>query len=217
MERMPYRPELDPTPLALPVDAPVVTSDWRTGLPVLLSDGVMLRELRMSDAPALLSFLSTPEVSRFITPPPTTVVGWEHFIAWCHRERAAGRHACFAVVPAGSDMAVGLFQVRQMDPTFALADWGFILGAPFWGSGLFVAGARLVLEFAFEQLGVKRLEARSVLRNGRGNGALHKLGARREGVLRKSFLLRGELVDESIWSVLADEWRCLAPPPTTVH
>ena len=218
MERMPYQPHLDPEPGVWPANAPVVTSDWRTGLPVLLAGGVTLREVRRSDAASLLALLSTEEVGRFIAPPPSTVEGWERFIAWSQRERVAGRHVCFAVVPDGWDTAVGLFQVRQADPSFATASWGVVLGAPFWGTGLFVAAAEAVADFAFATLGVRRLEARSVVRNGRANGALRKLGATREGVLRRSFCLRGEWVDEAIWSILAEEWCLRVPPsPPVVH
>jgi hypothetical protein len=80
--------------------------DWRQMLPVLTGSQVQLRELRLSDAPSLLAMVTTPDVSRFISPAPTTVEGFERFIRWTHRERAAGRYICFAVVPAGMDTAV---------------------------------------------------------------------------------------------------------------
>jgi len=54
---------------------------------------------------------------------------------------------------------------------------------------------------------VRRLEARSAVVNGRGNGALRKLGAVHEGVLRRSFRKDGKLLDQSLWAILADEWR----------
>ena len=46
-----------------------------------------LRELRASDAPSLFAMLTTEEVTRFISPPPTTVEGFVKFIAWTIRER----------------------------------------------------------------------------------------------------------------------------------
>ena len=104
---------------------------------MLQGKGITLRELRMSDATALLALLTTEEVTRFISPPPTTLEGFERFIAWTVREREAGRYLCFAVVPEGYDTAVGLFQVRQLDPTFGTAEWGFAIGSAFWGTGLF--------------------------------------------------------------------------------
>ena len=90
--------------------------------------------------------------------------------------------------------AIGLFQVRQLEPDFATAEWGFALGSAFWGTGMFMDGARMVVDFAFETLGVRRLEARAAVANGRGNGALRKLGAVQEGVLRRSFLKNGQCI-----------------------
>jgi RimJ/RimL family protein N-acetyltransferase len=182
------------------------SSDWRQALPVLQGNGITLRELRISDAASLLALLTTEEVTRFISPPPTTVEGFERFIQWARSERAAGRYVCFAVVPDGYDTAVGLFQVRQLEPTFGTAEWGFALGSAFWGSGLFAAGAELVIDFAFEGIGVHRLEARAAVQNGRGNGALRKIGAVQEGVLRKSFLRGGRYLDQALWTILSEEW-----------
>ena len=142
------------------------------------------------------------EVSRFISPPPTTVEGFERFIAWAQRERAAGRYICFAVVPDGMDTAIGIFQVRQLDPTFSTAEWGFAIGRAFWGSGVFTAAARLTIDFSFDVVGVHRLEARAAVANGRGNGALAKLGAVREATLRRSFLRSGRHYDQALWSIV---------------
>ena len=78
----------------------------------------------------------------------------------------------------------------------------------FWGTGMFVDGARLAIEFAFDVIGAHRLEARvAVEQHAAATAALRKLGAVREGVLRKSFLRHGEFHDQALWTMLADEWR----------
>ncbi len=166
-----------------------------------------LRELRLSDAPSLLAMLSTDEVARFISPPPTTVDGFERFIAWTHRERAAGNYICFGVVPHGMDVAIGIFQVRQLEPGFATAEWGFAIGSAFWGTGVFMDGAKMTIDFAFDVVCTHRLEARAAVANGRGNGALRKVGALQEGILRKSFLRNGEYLDQTLWTILDEDWR----------
>jgi len=188
------------------------TTDWRERLPVICANGVTLRELRLSDAASLHELLTTAEVSRFISPPPSTVEGFERFIAWTQREREAGRYVCFAIVPQGADHAVGIFQIRQLDPSFEVAEWGFALAQSFWGSGVFAATAPAVVDFAIETIGVTRLEARSSVRNGRGNGALQKIGAVREALLRKSFLKDGEYHDQLLWAITAHEWRLVRMP-----
>jgi RimJ/RimL family protein N-acetyltransferase len=206
MEKMPYQPDLD-RPLVAAAAQDTITSDWRNALPVMIGKTVTLRELEVTDAPSLFAMLTAEEVSRFISPPPTTVEGFEKFITWARAERAAGRYACFAVVPHGMNTAIGLFQVRQLEAGFATAEWGFALGSSFWGTGMFVDAAQRVVDFAVETLKVGRLEARACVANGRGNGALRKLGAVQEGVLRRSFLKNGQYLDQMLWSILAEEWR----------
>jgi ribosomal-protein-alanine N-acetyltransferase len=208
MEKMPYSPELD-LQVIQPSVGQVVSGDWQSKLPVLSGEHVTLRELRASDAPSLLSLLTTQEVARFISPPPSTVEGFERFIAWTLRQRTAGTYACFAVTLKGFDTAIGIFQVRETGPGFGTAEWGFAIGSPFWGTGVFEEGAQLVLEFAFDTLDVHRLEARAAVRNGRGTGALLKLGAVPEGVLRKSFLRDGEYLDQVLYAIVEDDWRAL--------
>jgi ribosomal-protein-alanine N-acetyltransferase len=181
---------------------------------------VVLRELRTSDAPSLFALLTTEEVSRFISPPPTTVEGFERFIGWAHRQRRAGSYACFAVTLANDDTAIGIFQLRELEPGFGTAEWGFAIGSPYWGTGVFQEGAELLVSFAFEAVGVHRLEARAAVRNGRGNGALRKIGAVQEGLLRKSFLKNGEYLDQTLWTILDEDWqarRCWASEEGTIH
>ncbi len=214
MEKMPYRPELD-LMVQFPTGGDITTTDWQQRLPVLAGQQVVLRELRASDAASLLAMLTTEEVSRFISPPPTTVEGFERFIAWTHRMRTAGTYACFAVTLQNFDTAIGIFQVRELEPGFGAAEWGFAIGSAFWGTGTFQEGAELVLEFAFETLNVHRLEARCAVQNGRGNGALRKIGAVQEGVLRQSFLRNGQYLDQVLYAIIEDDWRALRAPVRT--
>jgi ribosomal-protein-alanine N-acetyltransferase len=197
--------------------------DWRAHLPVLRGERVVLRELRAADAPALLAVITPPDVSRFISPPPPNVPAFERFIARSRAQQVAGKLACFAVTLKGDDTAIGIFQVRELEPNFKSAEWGFAIGSAFWGTGLFEECANLVLEFGFTSLGVHRMEARAAARNGRGNRALQKIGAIQEGVLRQAFLCDGENVDQIFYGFTEEEWRASRhmarrhAPPVVFH
>jgi ribosomal-protein-alanine N-acetyltransferase len=206
MENMPYRSDLD-TMRSTVSFGEVTRSDWQQGLPVLSGEQVVLRELRASDATSLCAILNTEEVARFISPPPADVDGFERFIAWTHRQRIAGTYVCFAVTLRGFDTAIGLFQVRRIGASFNTAEWGFALGSPFWGAGVFEEGAELVLDFVFETIGARRLEARAAVLNGRGTGALLKIGAVQECVLRKSFRRHGQYLDQALFTILDSDPR----------
>ena len=206
MEKMPYQPELERA-ATMAAPSTVTRTDWRASLPLLAGSNFMLRELRAEDASSLLAMLTTEEVSRFISPPPTTVEGFERFIAWTVHEREHGNFICYGVVPNGMTTAVGLFQLRALEPGFGSCEWGFALGSQFWGTGLFVESAKTILDFAVDVMGTQRFEARAAVANGRGNGALRKIGAVQEGILRRSFLRHGQYHDQVLWSILAEDWR----------
>jgi len=180
--------------------------DWRTNLPQLHGRTITLREPAAIDAPSLLSLLSTEQVARFISRPPSTLEGFERFIAWAQQQRATGQYICFAIVPNGSEEPLGLVHIRALGPGFGTADWGMAIASEFWGSGVFTETAELLLDFAFNVLRTHRLEARAAICNGRGNGAMKKLGAQREGVLRHSFFRDGDYLDQVVWSILGEEW-----------
>lgn len=209
MVQSPIQPIVSSSPETPPLCAPalVLDRDWRDTLPVLECEGLQLRELQLEDGANLGVMLRTKEVTRYIEPPPATEPEFEQFILWTHRMRSKGQHACFGVVPAGLGEPVGVFQVWRLDSRFGVAEWGFVLAQPFWGSGIFEKGAELMLEFAFDTLGVHRLEGRAAVENRRGNGALRKIGAEREGILRQCFQCNGRPVDHAMWAVLADRWR----------
>ena len=190
--------------------------DW---LPVLEGRNVTLRALRLSDAAVLHSLLTAPEVVRFVSAPPSSVEAFERFIVKANRQRS-GKYICYAVTLKGSDTAIGMFQIRETEPNFEAAEWGFALGSAFWGTGIFAESAQLILQFVFLTLGVHRLEARAAVRNGRGGRALQKMGAVQEGVLRKSFKCNGEYLDQVLYAIVKDDWSAslqLAAPPLVLH
>jgi RimJ/RimL family protein N-acetyltransferase len=184
--------------------------DWREGLPTLAGELVALRELCASDAPTLYAELSTPEVKRFIWAPPPNVAAFEKFIEWTPSERIAGKYICYGVVPRGELHACGVFELRQLQPGFLRGELGFAVTQRLWSGGLFVEAAWLLLDFAFRQVRVHRIEARAAVNNARGNAALKALGGRREGVLKDAFWQDNRFVDQYLWAFLDSRWASAA-------
>jgi N-acetyltransferase len=212
------RTQLFPSPLSdavtRPEPVPAPPCSWRDAAPVLTGEHCALRELQVADAPLLVPVLTDPEVMRFMSPPPATVERFAWFIEWSRREREAGRYLAFALVPHAQAAPVGVLQLRQLEPEFRTAEWGVAMAPQYWGAGLFLDAARLLLDFAFNELGVHRLEARAALANGRSQAAMRKLGAVQEGVLRRSLTTAdGQRLDQVLWSLLDKEWRQLTAQP----
>ena len=60
----------------------------------------------------------------------------------------------------------------------------------------------MIVDFAVDVIGTHRLEARAAVANGRGNGALRKIGAVQEGILRRSFQRHGVNHDQVLWGIV---------------
>jgi ribosomal-protein-alanine N-acetyltransferase len=186
--------------------ARITVTDWRRELPVLHARTVSLREPTREDLPAVVSLLSLPDATRFGIDDRINEPSVLDFIAKVERDRASGLAFTYAVTANSTGSVVGLVQVRQLDPAWEGAEWESTLSPSVRGTGAFLEMARLAGSFAFDEIGAHRIEARVILQNGRANGALLKLGAVQEGVLRRSLRRGSEYLDQVLWSVLKEDW-----------
>ena len=187
-------------------DPSVLTPSWRAELPVLTGKTVTLREPIAQDLGPLVNLLSLSDASRFAIDEPVNELGVQLLIDRAPRERDAGRALTYVITLTTQRTVVGLIQVRQLDPMFEAAEWECTLAPSSRGTGIFLEAARLVGSLAFGTVGTHRLEARVPVQHGRGNGALKKLGAVQEGVLRRSARRGNEYIDQVLWSMLKDDW-----------
>ena len=187
-------------------DPNILTSTWRTELPTLTGRAVTLREVAPHDLAALVDMLSVGDASRFGNDGPVSDVTVQELIDRAVRDRAAGHAFTYTITLTASRALVGLVQVRQLDPAFEAAEWECTIAPSSRGTGVFLDSARLVGSFTFGTIGTHRLEARVLLQNGRANGAMRKLGAVQEGILRRSLRRHGEYLDQVLWSLLKEDW-----------
>ena len=181
-------------------------STWRGELPTLSARSVTLREPAFQDVAPLVELLSVHDATHFGLDEPISEIAVQDFVERLARDRAAGLSVTYAVTLTASRTLVGLVQIRQLDPSFEAAEWECTIAPSARGTGIFLEAARLAGSFAFGTIGAHRLEARVLLQNGRANGALRKLGAVQEGVLRRSVRRAGEYLDQVLWSLLKEDW-----------
>jgi RimJ/RimL family protein N-acetyltransferase len=187
-------------------ESSISVATWRNELPTLTGRTTTLREPTPHDLGPLVDLLSLGDATRFGIEDAVSDVAVQELIDRAVRERANGISVTYVITLAGTRTIAGLLQVRQLDPSFEAAEWECIIAPSSRGCGIFLEAARLAGSFAFGTLGAHRLEARVLLQCGRGNGALRKLGAVQEGVLRRSLQCGDEYFDQVLWSVLKEDW-----------
>lgn len=75
-----------------------------------------------------------------------------------------------------------------------------------WGNGYATAASELLVEYAFTELGLHRLEASAFASNDASRRVLEKLGFTEEGAARKAARVDGEWVDKVQFGLLESEW-----------
>jgi len=181
-------------------------SDWRSELPILTARLVTLREPTAADLRPLIDLRSITDATTFGIDEPSPEIAMQQLIDRAGQDRAAGVAFTYVITVTSTRAVVGLVQARQIDLSWESGEWECTI-APSWrGTGVFLETARLVGSFAFGTVGVHRLESRVPLQNGRANGALRKIGAVQEGVLRQSVRRGSDYVDQVLWSILKEDW-----------
>ena len=194
-----------PPTAAVPPFAP--GTNWRESLPTLSSTSITLREPVASDALALLTSLSPDALAEAVPDaPPSSRAGFESLIASMAARRAQGQEACWALVPCDIGAAIGLIRVRALDRGFTMVEGTAAIAEEFRGTHVFQDAARLVLGCLFRTMQVHRAEFRTDVRNARANGALRKLGATQEGLLRRALHRDGLFFDQVLWAIVARDW-----------
>jgi RimJ/RimL family protein N-acetyltransferase len=178
------------------------------GLPSLEGSRVRLRGFRESDFQALFELHSDPRVMRY----------WS-FPAWTAPEQARDYFArglaandpddmlCWVITLPGADTLVGTTTLASIDRAQGRAEIGYALGSAHWGRGLARDAVALVLDHAFDTLGLRRVEADIDPRNDGSMRLVRALGFRQEGLLRERWQVGGETCDSAWHGLLAREWR----------
>lgn len=179
---------------------------WSDRVPPLQGQLTTLREVDPTDVYPLYALFSDPAVTEYMAPPPPTLAKFAGFIEWSHQQREKGRGICFGIVPEGMIVAVGIIQIR-LAPELGGAEWGFVLSAHFWSTGVFADAADALVEFAFKTLLVERLEARIALRNRRAHAAVQKIGARFATSIEQPSPQGIPRAPELVWALRETDWR----------
>jgi RimJ/RimL family protein N-acetyltransferase len=171
---------------------------------------VRLEPLTLRHAPDLLvAVRADVEIWEWLpVEPPMDPVAMEEYIQTALETQRDGSILAFAQISRASGRAVGntrYLNISRRDRGLEIG-WTW-LGKPWQRTGINTEAKYLLLRHAFEDLGAVRVQLKTDLRNVQSQTAIARIGAVREGVLRKHMLVRaGHIRDTVMFSVVDDEW-----------
>ncbi|MEO1434393.1 MAG: GNAT family N-acetyltransferase [Bacteroidota bacterium] len=174
----------------------------------LESDRAYLRPLRSDDWIALQHIAQHPDLWGYGS---ANLIDGQSVQAYCAKAltmRIQGTAYPFFIFDKQANQAAGSSRFCNIQLQHKRLEIGYTwLGQPFHRTGLNTHIKFLMLQFAFEQLGVNRVELKTDTRNLRSRKAILKIGASEEGTLRKHTInVDGYVRDTIYFSILREEW-----------
>jgi RimJ/RimL family protein N-acetyltransferase len=176
---------------------------------ILENEAVLLRPLQATDFEYLLPFsLNEPEIWKYSLQQAGGAENLEAYIASALEGRKSGSSYPFVVFDKRSNRYAGSTRFYDLLLGFQSVQVGYTwYGKEFQGTGLNAHCKYLLLEFAFEKMGMERVEFRADNNNARSIAAMKGIGCVVEGVLRQNMPnLSGGRRDSIVLSILKHEW-----------
>ena len=136
---------------------------------------------------------------------PQTTAQTREFIARAHSQRAANDGFQGAIIEGGR--IVGMVGFHGIDWPNRSTTLGYWLDQRAQGKGTMTEAVRAMVDHAFAEWGLNRVEIRLDVENARSRALAERLGFLREGVLRQALWVAGDFHDDAVYSMLAAEWR----------
>ena len=170
----------------------------------LVGEKAALRPIAAADTDSIVRWRNDPEVLRYFV--DRRVLTREAHESWLRTRVAAGLVEQFIITDRSSARDVGTAFVRDIDSANGTAEFGFFIGeADARGKGLGCESCRLLCEYAFSRLGLRRLIARVLGFNARSAAVFERVGFAREGVLREHVAHSGGYCDLIFFGLLKEE------------
>lgn len=170
---------------------------------------VRLRARTLSDVEKFTEWFNDPEVTQFLGnafPAISPERERQLVEGWLNDPHA------FSIETRGGQL-IGNCLLTRVDLRHRSAELGIAIGdKAFWGQGYGTDAINLLLAYAFDHLGLHRVELQYLALNQRAREAYEKCGFIEEGCRREAVFLRGRWVDSILMSILDHEWRERQPP-----
>lgn len=179
---------------------------WGDALPTLSTERLRLRHLTEADIDALFAVFGDPEVMRYWSHPAWTArTEAEDYLASIQRNFRQRSLFQWGIARAADDQVLGTCTLYQLIPGQHRGELGIILGREAWGQGYGTEALNALIDFAWQELGLHRLEADVDPINARSLALFEKQGFQREGLLKERWFVHGEFQDTILLGLLRQD------------
>lgn len=173
----------------------------------LRTQRLRLRPLGQADAAFVFTLFTDPQFMQFGTTPPFSAM--DQAQALVTRDIAAmatGERMRLGIERLDDQTLIGLCALFKFDAECRSAEIGYGLISHSWGKGYMHEALVALLQYGFAELNLNRVEADIYPKNTASAKSLARCGFMKEGLLRESCMVNGELTDSARYGLLHREW-----------
>ena len=176
-------------------------------LPVLETDRLVLRALRMDDAEDIFEYSQDPEVARHVLwNAQTHIHESRDYIRYAIRQYRMDEPASWAIVHKADDRVIGTIGFMWVNYDHHSAEVGYSMSRDYWNQGLMTEALGAVLRAGFTKLNLHRIEAQHEVDNPASGRVMEKCGMKYEGCVRGRLFNKGKYVDVALYAVLREDY-----------
>ena len=177
-------------------------------VPTVETKRLRLRWIDENDLEQLFGIFSNEEVMRYWSSPPLKDrLAAQALLQEIHEGVQQRSFLKWGLALRADDELIGTATLFHLEMNHKRAELGYVLGREHWGNGYIHEALPSLLDYAFYELHLHRLEADVDPRNARSIKTLERLGFRREGYLRERWHVNGEIQDALFYGLLLPEWK----------
>ena len=175
------------------------------------TERLRLRRIDNGDVDDMFAYACREETTRYLLlSPHRDRYATRYVIESIRRDYRAGKYHELAIVLRESGKMIGTCGLTSFDEQNCTAEIGYVISPDYWGMGIALEAASILMNFAFCELGVKRVEAKYIKGNERSLKIMEKLGMSFEGIQRAKLKIKGVFCDIGTCAILDDEY-CSVP------
>jgi len=171
--------------------------------PVLNTDRLMLRELKINDAQAILNCFSNPDVLRHYGQNPLTSLDQvKQIINNFSKNYDEKRGIKWGIELKGQEGIIGTIGFQEWSTEHRRAEISYALFPESWGKGYAMEAVNRVISFGFQEMDLVRIGAIVFTENDASNKLLTQVGFEKEGILKKYMHQNNVPYDTYIYSLI---------------
>lgn len=183
-----------------------------TNIPTIETERLILRKIKTSDYADMYEYSRLDEVTKYLLWSPHPDKSYTYgYIEQLQPQYRRGEFFDWAVELKSEGKMIGTCGFTALDTLHNRGEVGYVLNPAYWGRGIAPEALERVLEFAFGELGLNRVEARYMNGNVRSRRVMEKCGMTYEGTLRGHIFCKGEYRDIGVCSITRVDYSAREP------